>query len=55
MTAKFLTLQSVSLRPQNDTEKLILEQLNAHVLSGKKPTIRFEENGDMVIEIKSEA
>lgn len=53
MTAKFLSLQTVSLRPQNDTERLILEQLNAHVLSGKKPTIKFE-NGDMIIDIKSE-
>lgn len=53
MTAKFLSLQTVSLRPQNDTERLILEQLNAHVLSGKRPTIKFE-NGDMIIDIKSE-
>lgn len=52
MTAKFLSLQSVSLRPQNDTEKLIIEQLNAHLVSGKQPEIRFE-NGDMIVEIKS--
>lgn len=54
MTAKFLSLQTISLRPQNDTERLILEQLNAHVISGKKPSIKFEENGDMVIDVKSE-
>ena len=54
MTAKFLSLQTISLRPQNDTERLILEQLNAHVISGKKPSIKFEKNGDMIVDIKSE-
>lgn len=53
MTAKFLSLQTISLRPQNDTERLIIEQLNGHVLSGKKPSVKFE-NGDMIFEIKSE-
>lgn len=54
MTAKFLSLQTVSLRPQNDTEKLIFEQLHAHIMSGKKPTVVYADNGDLIIDIKSE-
>lgn len=53
MTTKFLTLQSISIRPQNSTEEIMLNNISAMLLAGKKPNIRF--NGtDMILEIKSE-
>ena len=54
MTAKLINdLQTISIRPQNDTEVIILQNLSALLMSGKKPKISFDGN-DMVLEIKSE-
>lgn len=54
MTSKFVNdLQTISLRPQNDVERIILSNIQALLLSGKIPKIHFEENGDMILEIKS--
>ena len=53
MTTKFLTLQSISIRPQNSTEEIMLNNISGMLIAGKKPTIKF--NGtDMILEIKSE-
>lgn len=53
MTAKTLkNFQTISIRPQNDLEKLVIENIQALIISGKEPVISF--NGeDMIIEIKS--
>lgn len=53
MTTKFLNMQTISIRPQNDTERIVLENLSAMLLSGKKPFVKFE-GQDMILEIKSE-
>lgn len=53
MTTKFISMQSISIRPQNDTERLMLENLLAMLASGKKPYVKFE-GTDMILEIKSE-
>ena len=53
MTTKFLKLNSISIRPQNSTEEIMLSNINSMLKSGKKPSIRFE-NSDMILEIKSE-
>lgn len=53
MTTKFLTLQSISIRPQNSTEEIMLNNISAMLIAGKKPKISF--NGtDMIIEIKTD-
>ena len=53
MTTKFKSLQEISIRPQNDTERIMLENIAAMLVSGKKPTVKFE-GQDMILEIKSE-
>lgn len=53
MTTKFISMQAISIRPQNDTERIMLENIAAMILSGKKPYIRVE-GQDMILEIKSE-
>lgn len=53
MTTKFISMQEISIRPQNDTERIMLENLIAMLASGKKPHIRVE-GQDMILEIKSE-
>jgi hypothetical protein len=53
MTSKVIkNFQTISLRPQNDLEKLIIENIRGHLLSGKVPQISFE-GDDMILEIKS--
>lgn len=53
MTSKVIkNFQTISLRPQNDVEKLIIENIKALLISGKKPYISFE-GDDMILEIKS--
>lgn len=52
MTTKFISMQSISIRPQNDTERLMLENLFAMITSGKEPCVKFE-GTDMILEIKS--
>lgn len=44
--------QTISLRPQNDLEKMIIENIRALVVSGKEPHLSFE-GDDMILEIKS--
>ena len=53
MTTKFLALNSISIRPQNDTEKIMLSNINAMLLAGKKVNVSFKES-DMILEIKTE-
>lgn len=53
MTAKFLSLQEISLRPQNDQDKILLQNLNNLVISGKEASIKLLENNDLILEIKS--
>lgn len=53
MTTKFISLQEISIRPQNDTEKIMIENLHALIVSGKKASVRFD-GTDMILEIKSE-
>lgn len=53
MTAKVIrNFQTISLRPQNDLEKMIIENIRALIVSGKEPLISFSEE-DMIIEVKS--
>ena len=44
MTTKFLALNSISIRPQNDTEKIMLSNINAMLLAGKKVNVSFKES-----------
>ena len=44
--------QTISLRPQNDLEKMIIENIRALVISGKEPHLSFE-GDEMILEIKS--
>lgn len=54
MTAKTIkNFQTISIRPQNELEKMVIENIQALVISGKKPFIKIE-NGDLILEIKSE-
>lgn len=53
MTAKFLSLQEISLRPQNDQDKILLENMNNLVISGKVANIKLNEKGDLILEVKS--
>lgn len=53
MTSKVIkNFQTISLRPQNDLEKLIIENIRALILSGKEPHLSFE-GDDMILEIRS--
>lgn len=53
MTAKVVNnFQTISLRPQNELEKMIIENIMALVVSGKEPQIRME-GEDLILEIKS--
>lgn len=52
MTTKLLTAQSISIRPQSDAERIILENISAMIVSGKEANIKFE-GTDMIIDIKS--
>ena len=52
MTTKLLSAQSISIRPQSDAEKIILENIASMIISGKEATIRFDKT-DMIIDIKS--
>lgn len=53
MTAKVIrNFQTISLRPQNDLEKMIIENIRALIVSGKEPLISFSDE-DMIIEVKS--
>jgi len=53
MTTKFLAANLISIRPQSDAEKILLTNINAMLLGGKKPNISFKEN-DMILEIKTD-
>lgn len=53
MTTKFISMQDISIRPQNDTERIILENMAGMLNSGKTPKIRFE-GTDMILSIKSD-
>lgn len=52
MTTKFLEANLISIRPQSDAEKILVSNINAMLLAGKKPFVSFKE-GDMILEIKS--
>lgn len=53
MTSKVIkNLLTISIRPQNDIEKLALENIKANLDSGKEPQIHFD-GTDMILEIKS--
>ena len=58
MTTKYLTANSISIRPQDDAEKILMSNIYAMYLAGKKPCITFRENKlngvDLVLEIKSD-
>ena len=53
MTTKFLALNTISIRPQNDTDRIMLSNISAMLLAGKKVNVSFKET-DMILEIKSE-
>lgn len=53
MTAKPITLQSISIRPQNDLERMYIERLNALCVSGKKVKLNMKD-GDLIIKIESD-
>lgn len=52
MTSKFIDAQTVSLRPQNEPEKILFSNINAMIQTGKGVELEFK-NGDMLVEIKS--
>lgn len=52
MTVKTLNIQTLSIRSQNDTEKVILENMKGLLLT-KKAQVYFNKEGDMIVEIKS--
>ena len=53
MTTKFLEANLISIRPQSDAEKILVSNISAMLLAGKKPHISFRDN-DMILEIKSD-
>lgn len=56
MTTKFLAMNKLSIRPQNDTEKIMLGNLGTMVQTGKEAVITFDNDegkSDLVLEIKS--
>lgn len=53
MTTKFLAANLISIRPQSDAEKILLSNISAMLLAGKKVNVSFKET-DMILEIKSE-
>lgn len=61
MTTKFIAMNKISIRPQNDSEKILLSNLGIMIQTGKIPVINYEtktdENGKMIesliLEIKS--
>lgn len=53
MTVKPITKQQLSIRPQSDIEKIYLSFLNDLVLSGKKPYVEMNENGDLLLSIEN--
>lgn len=53
MTTKFLTINSISIKPQNDHDKILLSNVNAMLLSGKKVHISYK-NDAMILEFKSD-
>lgn len=53
MTSKVIrNFQTISLRPQNELEKMVVENIKAMLISGKQPQISFE-GDDLILEIKS--
>lgn len=52
MTTKFLDMQTLSIRPQSDAEKILLSNVNAMILSGKEISVSFKDT-DMILSIKS--
>lgn len=62
MTTKFLSMNKLSIRPQNDTEKLMLGNLGTMIQTGKEANISYEKSVDektgkeiesFILEIKS--
>ena len=58
MTTKFITSNLISIRPQSDAEKILMNNISAMLIAGKKPHVSFKENNfngnDMILEIKSD-
>lgn len=53
MTTKFIDLQTISIRPQNDNDKILLDNVSAMIKSGKKVNVEFD-GKDMLLRIRSE-
>jgi len=56
MTTKFLAMNKLSIRPQNDTEKIMLGNLGTMIQTGKEAVITFDNKdnkSDLILEIKS--
>ena len=56
MTTKFLEMNKLSIRPQNDTERLMLGNLGTMIQTGKEAVISFDNDdgkSDLILEIKS--
>jgi hypothetical protein len=56
MTTKFLDMNKLSIRPQNDTERLMLGNLGTMIQTGKEAVISFDNDdgkSDLILEIKS--
>jgi len=56
MTTKFLAMNKLSIRPQNDTEMLMLGNLGTMITTGKEAVITFDNSdgkSDLILEIKS--
>lgn len=52
MTTKLINQQEISVRPQSDAENIVLENMRALLISGKKLIVEFKEK-DMLIKIVS--
>ena len=56
MTTKFLAMNKLSIRPQNDTEKIMRRNLGTMIQTGKEAVITFDNKdnkSDLILEIKS--
>ena len=56
MTTKFLAMNKLSIRQQNDTEKIMLGNLGTMIQTGKEAVITFDNKdnkSDLILEIKS--
>lgn len=54
MTAKIISSQDISLRPQNVSERIVLENMFGLINSGRKLKMYVNEQNDIIIQVRAE-